>query len=218
MAKQQSKQSKDITSWKPGSEPEKAGDVAASRDFGVPEAEAPSHQRDYVSQNTKRSDRGATAPASWEHDGVRDHGAGADDNGPGSSSGGDMDTDILGVGTGGSGIAQSPPGAPPAADDTDGSTDDLSSKKPAGPRKEDARRAMKRSKGKQSSTDAASANLPNIAAGTEGADAATNSEARGDDSFASEISAGEARGDDAPMSPSSDSQGLPDTDETSRGG
>src|SRR5690242_19538609 len=97
MAQQQQPKNsaKDMTSWKPGSEPDKAKDVAAKGDFGVPAT--PSADRDYVSENTRHSDPGAALPFSFEHDGVRDHGAGARDSGPGSASAGDLDTDIIGV-------------------------------------------------------------------------------------------------------------------------
>ena len=44
---------------------------------------------------------------------------GAPNSGPGSSSGGDIDTDIIGVGTGGSGLAATPADEPPGPDDTD---------------------------------------------------------------------------------------------------
>lgn len=55
---------------------------------------------------------------------------------------------------------------------------------------------------------------PDVQTGSDaqGADAATNPAARGDDSFAGEISSGEARGDDLPVSPSSDTQGLSSED------
>ena len=42
----------------------------------------------------------------------------------------------------------------------------------------------------------------------QGADAATNPAARGDDSFSAEVSSGEAQGQDLGLSPSSDTQGL----------
>ena len=39
-------------------------------------------ERDYTSRNTKVSDPGASSPYDFEHDGVRDHGAGGRDTGP----------------------------------------------------------------------------------------------------------------------------------------
>ena len=49
---------------------------------------------------------------------MRDHGAGVADTGPGSGSRGDVDTSIIGVGTGGSSVSISGPGDPPGPDDT----------------------------------------------------------------------------------------------------
>jgi hypothetical protein len=70
------------------------------------------------------SDPGAAQPFAFEQDGVRDHGAG----GPGSASGGDIDPDIVGVGTGGSGLSFSGNvGRPPGPDDSDGSSDEFAS-------------------------------------------------------------------------------------------
>src|SRR5689334_7359045 len=91
----------DMASWRPGSEPDRAKDAGGARDFGVPEGTGPSPDRDYVSRNTRASDPGAAQPMDWERDGVRDHGAGGPASGPGSSSGGDLDPDVIGLGTGG---------------------------------------------------------------------------------------------------------------------
>jgi hypothetical protein len=194
----------DMASWRPGGEPERAKDVASKGDFGVPVGNGPSPDRDYVSRNTKASDPGAAHPRSSEHDGVRDHGAGAPDSGPGSSSAGDLDPDLLGVGTGGSGIATSGP------DDTSPGPDDASrpATQPAqgrnqqnlvgkvgGPKQVPGGSVIQRP-GAESTPD------------SQGADAATNPQARGDDSFAAEISSGEAQGQDLGISPSSDTQGL----------
>src|SRR5437667_12211410 len=70
---------KDMASWKPGSEAEKAKNVEAKGDFGVPVGSGPSRERDYVTQNTKRADPGAAPPRSGADDGgegLRTPGAG----------------------------------------------------------------------------------------------------------------------------------------------
>ncbi len=144
----------------------------------------------YVSQNTKAADPGAAQPHSGEDDGVRTSGAGGVDSGVGSSSGGDLDTDFIGVGTGGSGISQSGPDDSMGADETDGSSDQFAS----GPRaqgfhgEKDGKiegTVIDRSGGLETTPDG------------QGADAISNSMARDDDSFAGEISGGEARGQDS---------------------
>ena len=204
-------QRKDMASWKPGSESEEAKDVAAPGDFGVPVGTGPSRERDYVNENTKRSDPGAAQHADWEEIGVRDHGAGAPASGPGSSSAGDLDPDIVGVGTGGAGIAQAAPDDPPGPDDVTDATDAFASGGPANLRPGGSARAPRppRSRGNSINGDLD----VQTGAGGQGADAATNPAARGDDSFASEISSGEARGDDLPLNEPPDAQGGSDEDE-----
>ena len=205
----------DMASWKPGSEPDKAKSVASKGDFGIPAGSGPSLDREYTSENTKRSDPGAAQPWDWEHDGVRDHGAGARDTGPGSASGGDLDPDIVGVGSGGEGIAQSGPDDPPGADDTEDGRLHTSPPplrqgnaviEPAHGLNQTGVGRVGGSKRVQGSTVQGSdyaSGPPNL-----GPDAATNPDAQQDDSFASEISAGEALGQDLPMPPASDTQGL----------
>jgi hypothetical protein len=94
---------------KVGSNPAAAGKIGGKGDFGVPESDVV--ERSYTSANPRASDRGAAQPHAGE-DGGRVAGVGGKASGPGASSGGDIDTDIIGLGTGGSGIAQSPAGAP----------------------------------------------------------------------------------------------------------
>ena len=98
---------------KVGSNPAAAGKIGGKGDFGVHESDTV--ERSYTSANTRASDRGAAQPHAGEDEG-RVAGVGGNASGPGASSGGDIDTDIVGVGTGGSGISQSPPSAPPGAD------------------------------------------------------------------------------------------------------
>ena len=58
--------SKDMASWKPGSESDQAKNVGGKGDFGVPVGSGPSRERQYVSENTKVSDPGAAQPQSRE--------------------------------------------------------------------------------------------------------------------------------------------------------
>jgi len=206
-------------SLKPGSSTEDARRVGGKGDFGAPEGGATGRtaDRDYVSRNTKMSDPGASSPYDFEHEGVRDHGAGLRDNGPGSASGGDLDPDIVGVGTGGSGVATSGIiGRPPGPDDSDGTSDEFASgahahgsDQAAGGKVGGAKRVSGGSTVSRD-TDVSTGGDP------QGASAVTNPihELGGDvkhtprdnygDSFASEISLGEASGEDAPLPPSSD--------------
>ena len=197
---QQSGQKKDMASWRPGSEADQAKNVKAEGDFGVPAGSGPSRDRDYVSQNTKRSDPGSAMPRSGEDDGgdaARETGAGADAAGPGAGSGGDLDPDFVGV-AGGSGIAASPPGTRVGADASDGSSDEFASgghAKGLNQRRDEIGRiggapqinpgsVIHRADDRSTSPDG------------EGAASATEGPARGDDSFAAEISLGEASGED----------------------
>jgi hypothetical protein len=211
--------SKDMASWKPGSEADQAKNVAGGGDFGVPAGPGTrsTRQRDYVSENTKMSDPGNTQPFAWEHDGVRDHGAGARDAGTGSASGGDIDTDFIGVGTGGSGIAASTPrpgDAPaPGPADSDGTSNEMASPLPNVP---SDRAVIEPAHGARGSNriQGSLVQQPDLQTGPfgQGADAATNPAARGDDSFAAEVSSGEAQGQDNSMAPSQDTQGLSQED------
>ena len=83
--------------------------------------------RDYVSHNTKAADPGSAHPRSGE-DERRFSGAGKPSTGYGSASGGDIDTDIVGVGTGGSTVSQSGTShRPPGPDDSNGTSDEFAS-------------------------------------------------------------------------------------------
>ncbi|HEX4795259.1 MAG TPA: hypothetical protein VH370_15795 [Humisphaera sp.] len=188
------KTKKDMAHWKPGSQTDAAKDVASKGDFGVPAGSGSERDREYVSNNTRMSDPGKTQPMAWEQDGVRDHGAGAPAAGPGSSSGGDLDPDIIGVGTGGSGIAAAGP------DDNIGAAD-ANATAPSGKTKTKQKAPPRRNA--RNPARSSTVTEPDITAGADaqGADAATNPLARGDDSFAGEISRGEARGEDLPTPP-----------------
>lgn len=195
MAEQQkAQQNKDFASWKPGSESAEAKNVGGKGDFGSPVGAGPDRDRDYVNENTKRADPGATQPMDWEHDGKRDHGVGAADAGPGSSSGGDVDPDFVGV-AGAGGVATSGTiGRAPGADDSDGTSGEFASGGPAQGRNQTHVGEVGGSK--RVPGDVQSRGLDQHTNVGEGADDITNVEARGDDSFATEVSSGEARGED----------------------
>lgn len=207
----QKKQHKDMASWKPGSESAEAKDVGGKGDFGVPadvDRTGQTTDRDYTSANTKASDPGAQHPMDWEHDGKRDHGAGVPDSGPGSGSAGDLDTDIIGVGTGG-GVSISGPDDRRGPDDVDENARPSDALAGGGHARGDNQTGVgqvggaKRVRGSVVQTgDRASDTVG------QGADAAVNPIAHDDDSFVGEISSGEAQGQDLGISPSSDTQGL----------
>lgn len=166
----------------PGSSAADAKAVGGSGDFGVPESNVV--ERTYTSRNTKRSDRGVAQPSSSEDD-SRTSGAGGNDSGPGSSSGGDLDTDIIGVGTG-LGVAES--GATnqsPGPDDASKTSADLPSRKPA--KRKNPSSSLRRVTG-------STVQPPDERTiGPQGADAAPHAE--GDnDSFVGEVSNDEASG------------------------
>ena len=177
---------------KVGSEPEAARQVGGKGDFGVPEQDTIG--RAYTSANTRASDRGAAAPHAGENE-DRTAGVGGHASGAGSSSGGDLDTDIVGVGTGGSGVAANGPRGTRGPDDSDGSVREFASGPPT-----------QNTKGKNAgkvvggdTVDHGGGDIETTAEGR-GADAASRP-ARGDpdaidDSFTGEVSGGEASGQD----------------------
>ena len=205
--------SKDMASWKPGSEAAEARNVGGKGDFGVPAGSGPTLDRQYVSENTKASDPGAAKPRSSEFEGVRTGGAGAAFEGDGSGSEGDLDPDVLGIGTG-SGLAATGPGDAPGPDDSDGSSDEFASGGHAQGRNQTLVGKVGGDKRVRGSVVSRDLDL------TTGADGQTsdnlNNPARGDDSFATEVTLGEALGEDNAMSPSSDTQGLSDDDNQSQ--
>jgi hypothetical protein len=165
----------------PGSEPDRSKNP---HDFGVPAAGGTGIEREYVSENTKQSDPGAALPAASETI-DRTAGVGGKYSGPGSASGGDLDTDIVGVADGRGVSTSGNIHEPPGPDDTDGSSDAFAS----GPHAQ-GRAAPKQGKIRGSTTNAGEPETSG-----RGADA-MNSPARGDDSAAGEISMGEALGED----------------------
>lgn len=180
-------------SGKVGSDPEAARHVSGKGDFGVPVREGRTLERDYASRNTKASDRGVAQPRSSEFEGNRTHGAGGTASGDGSSSGGDLDPDILGVGTGGSGVAASGPDDRPGIE-TDGSTRGRASGPPAAGKNQGGPEAG----GSKEYRSIAGAMAEKGLEPGQGADATGNAQARDDDAFAGEVSSDEAEDADKP--------------------
>jgi hypothetical protein len=162
-----------------------------SGDFGVPVDKTT--ERNYVSANTKAADRGAAPPHAGENE-DRVSGVGSNATGPGSGSGGDLDTDVIGLD--GRGLAQSGPRRrnqddPVRGDDTDGSSREFASGPPA-----TGKRGEKYNKIEGSTIDHSGGDIETTAEGR-GASAVSR-KPRGDmdDSFSGEISEGEAAGQD----------------------
>jgi hypothetical protein len=125
----QSSQSTPASKLHPGSSEKDAMKMGGKRDFGVPEEDVV--ERTYTSRNTLASDPGKSMPRS-STDRTRTSGVGGNDSGPGSGSGGDLDTRIVGVGTRGRGVSQSGKvNEPPGPDDTSGGAQAFASGPPA---------------------------------------------------------------------------------------
>jgi hypothetical protein len=188
MAKRQPKSSKASTAKRtkqkhlhPGGSAEEAKAVGGKLDFGAPEKDR--IERTYTSANTKRSDPGGAVLRAGS-DESRISGVGGHESGPGSSSGGDLDPDIVGLGGGGiaaSGKIHEPPGP----DDATGTSRDFASGPPArGDNQTAAEHPIKGS----------TVQYPDeTTIGPEGADSASHAEGE-DDAFAGEVSSDEASG------------------------
>jgi hypothetical protein len=100
---------------KVGSNPDAAKNFADKNDFGAPESDR--IEREYASRGVRAQDKGAPPPHATG-EGQRVSGVGSNASGPASGSGGDLDPDIIGVGTGGSGVATSGQIHEPAGPDT----------------------------------------------------------------------------------------------------
>ena len=177
---------------KVGSDPGAAKAFGGERDFGARADDV--RERNYTSSNTKASDKGAAQPHAGEGGGgARTAGAGGTDAGVGSSSGGDIDTDFVGV-AGGSGLAQAAPRGVPGPDDSDGTSREFAS----GPPTQNAR-GPKAGKVEGTTVDAEG----DIESVPEGRGAAAVSRSprgdpdRPDDSFVGEVSDDEASGADS---------------------
>src|SRR4051812_46324275 len=92
------------TNDKVGTDPNAAKNFGGKGDFGVKESDR--IEREYASNSTKSQDKNGP-PGHAVGDGQRVSGVGSNGSGPGSGSGGDLDPDVLGVGTGGTGVATS---------------------------------------------------------------------------------------------------------------
>lgn len=181
MAKRQSdKSAKEQTH--PGSSVQDAKAVGGKGDFGVPESDVA--ERTYISMNTRRADPGG-APARSGAGGSRTSGVGGNNSGPGSSSGGDLDTDIVGLGTGGGVAASGRIHEPPGPDDATGTSRDFASGPPSGGAKPSPIPELVQGSTIQPPDDRT--------VGAQGADAASHPEP-GDNAFVGEISSDEASG------------------------
>ena len=190
MAAHENQNQKNPADLKPGSSSEDARAVGGEGDFGESANENNRIDRDYTSRNTKMSDRGAAQPRSSGMAGARESGAGGSAVGTGASSGGDIDTDIVGVGTGGSGIAQSGSvGRPPGPDDSDGSSREFASGPPA-----KGEKGPHAGKVEGTIVDRSGGGRESASGSGEGADSMTPPPQFDDDSFKGEISSDEAGG------------------------
>lgn len=182
-------QTNDHNNLKPGSSAEDAAKLSGKGDFGVHENDVAG--RSYTSANTKAADHGAAQPNSYEHRRVRESGAGGKDSGPGASSGGDIDTDFVGIG--GVGLATNiDKQAPRDARDTDGSSRNAASGGPSqGQRPADVGQVGGRHEQINVVTPA------DVRTTNAGSDEVSHAEEDNvDDSFRGEISSGEASGRD----------------------
>jgi hypothetical protein len=176
---------KQKTDLKPGSNPEDAAKIGGQGDFGVPEDDVIG--RTYTSRNTKASDPGAAQARSGEND-DRTSGAGGTASGVGSSSGGDLDTDIVGVGGTGNVSTSGASGEhTPGPDDSDGTSSEFAAGRPAQGRNQQNPRPQ-RVKG-------STVQQPDERTLEGGADNASRPDSQSDD-FTGEVSSGEASGGD----------------------
>jgi hypothetical protein len=165
----------------PGSSPDDARAVGGEGDFGARADDVT--ERTYTSQNTKRADRGAAVPRAGENEG-RTSGVGGNQSGVGSSSGGDLDPDIIGLDGRGGVSASGKVNEPPGPDDASGTSKDFASGPPAQGKKQRMTRRVRGS----------TVQMPDEKTiGPQGADAASGS-STGDDASAGEVSSDEASG------------------------
>jgi len=175
----------DHSEHKVGSDRSAAAHFAEGHDFGIPAREA--GKRTDVADEVKYQPAGdhlqdPRPPRSGDQ-GTRDSGVGGVNSGPGSSSGGDLDTDLIGVGTHGSGISAAGP-------DNRKTGPDMVQAEPA-PRSAPPHQPRNEMRGITNQSDP---NNTTVALGN-GASSVTRFET-GDDAAAGEISQGEAAGDD----------------------
>jgi len=174
---------------KVGSDPNAAHNVGGKGDFGVREDNV--IERQYTSANTRASDPGAAQPHAGANEN-RTAGVGGNASGVGASSGGDLDTDIVGVGTSGNGVARNPANDSPGPDDATGTSRDFASGPPTQNHK-----GKKTGKVEGSTVDRTGGDTETTASGR-GADAVSAPDPDTiDDSFEGEISGGEAAGENS---------------------
>jgi hypothetical protein len=180
----------DASKEKVGSDPKAAAKLGGKGDFGVRESDT--RGREYTSANTRASDPGASQPHAGDDEG-RVAGVGGNASGVGSSSGGDVDPDFVGVGTGGGAVSASGPDERAAGpDEATGTARDFASGPPTKNEK-----GSKAGKVEGSTVDNTGGDIETTASGR-GADASSRAP-RGDldDSFRGEVSTGEASGQDS---------------------
>lgn len=188
--KSKSKSSSRGKSSKVGSDPDAIREVGGSGDFGIPAGDV--RGRDYASRETKQNDPGAAPVRMKDGDGVRESGVGANDAGPGSGSGGDIDTDIVGVGFGGDGLAADGPDRTEGADIvTGGASDAFAAPGPKGHSRREAVREIVQG----STVDHSGGDITTTGDGLDSG-SASNPTAQGEDSFAADIQLDEAAGED----------------------
>jgi hypothetical protein len=172
---------------KVGSNPAAAAGVGGKGDFGV--AEGDTVERSYTSANTRASDPGAAQPHAGE-DGGRVAGVGGNASGRGASSGGDVDTDFIGVGT--PTLAQSPAGEAAGPDDATGTARDFASGPPT-----ENKKGPKAGKVVGDTVDHSGGDIETTGSGRGAAAASRRDPDALDDSFAGEVSQDEAAGQDS---------------------
>lgn len=189
--KQQKGGSQNKARGKIGSDPKTAKEELAKGDFGVsPENRV---ETAYAARRAKHQDPGGMNQRLQRGDGARESGVGASVGGRGAGSGGDLDTDIIGVGTGGSGISQNGPDDRVDGPDmtTVGGSEPFAAPGPKGHRNAQPSSPM----GRGSTVDRSGGDVTTTGDGA-GAGAVTNPDAETGDAFAGEISDSESRGGD----------------------
>jgi hypothetical protein len=170
---------------KVGSDPSAAEHFADGGDFGIPAAKAERFPE--VAEETKYQPAGDhhsdPRPARSGGQGTRESGVGGVASGPGSSSGGDLDTDLIGVGTHGIGISEAGPDGRKRGLDMTEAGSEPHAKHPHQPRKRMRGTTVVGVGGDDTATDGTGAG--GVAPIETGEDAAVG-----------EISQGEAAGDD----------------------
>lgn len=181
----------DLSKLRPGSSAADAKAVPGKDDFGAKADNT--RERNYTSENTRQADPGNAQPqANEERGGRRTAGVSGNDSGPGSSSGGDLDTSFVGI-AGGTGLAQDVDKEHhPAADDSDGTSDEFAS----GGHAQGQNQSDVGTVGGDHDVQGSTLIRPDDrTAGPHGADATSRQgDGNDDDAFVGEVSSDEARG------------------------